>query len=201
MMGARSLVEVPCPIHSLAHSRGGSQRSQWSIFFPLRSGRVHLPRSRCRPSHGWAQWRSSWLGFAAVAHGAACMLCLIPRRGVLWTRPWKCRAVTGLQRPGAGGCLQRPSRSAACRSRHRPDNNRPEIGHNCGMGTARSAHSTAPQSTGIAVTCTRTAPSLLRRMSQIPLLRRRLDTAVLDQAPIIVVTEGLQGLIDRAIGQ
>ena len=111
-------------------------------FFPLRSGRVHRPQRRCRPSHRWGRSRASWLGCAAAACGAVCVRDPIPARGVLWTRLWPCRAATGPKSPGAAGFSQRPSWSAACSSHRRPDNDRPENGLDRGIGAVRSAHST-----------------------------------------------------------
>jgi hypothetical protein len=110
-------------------------------FFPLRSGRVHRPQRRCRPSYRSALSRASWLGGAAAAYAAACVIHPIPARGVPWPRLWQRRAATVPQSPGAAGFSQRPSRSAAYSSHRRPDNDRPGNGLVHGIGAVRGAHS------------------------------------------------------------
>ena len=110
-------------------------------FFPRRSGRVHLPQRRCRPSHRWVRSRSRWLGCAAAAYGAACVIYPIPARGVPWTSPWQCRAATGPMSPGAVGFSQRPSRLVESSSRRRPDNDKLENSLVLGIGAVRSAYS------------------------------------------------------------
>jgi hypothetical protein len=110
-------------------------------FFPQRSGRVHRPQRRCRPSPWWVRSRPSWLGCAAVACGAACVRHPIPARGVPWTGPWQSRAAAAPRWLGAGAFSRRRSPLAGCNNPGRPDSGRPESGLGRGTGAARGAHS------------------------------------------------------------
>jgi hypothetical protein len=130
---------VPLPF--ISASAGRIAGVAMGRIFSLHSDRVHQPQRQCQPSHRWVRSRSSWLGCAAAAYGDACVRDPIPARGVPWTRPWQCRAATGAKSPGAAGFSQRPSWSAACSSRRRPDNDKPENGLVRGIGAVRSAHS------------------------------------------------------------
>lgn len=110
-------------------------------FFPRRSDRVHRLQRRYRPLHRWVLSRSSWLGCAAAAYGAACVIHLIPAPGVPWTPPWPCRAARVPTSPGAAGFSQRPSRSTHVVAISRPDNDRLGNGLVRGTSAIRSAHS------------------------------------------------------------
>jgi hypothetical protein len=79
-------------------------------FFPRHFGRVHRPQRRSRPSHRSVRLRSSWLGHAAAAYGAACVRDPTPARGVPLTHPWQCRAAAIPKSPGAAEFWRRPSR-------------------------------------------------------------------------------------------